>query len=209
MFFDWIQRKRHAKGYGIHSPFAFNFITKVVYNPCAYNAFFDIEKILAKNKLSPDEITEFNRLSFRLVNYFRPKTILEVNSRTGINTMFITAPYKNIRCFCYEKNASSEETAKKLQQNWGRTIFFVEYIDLQEKFDAIFVDPVHKTISSDNLFTISHDDTFWLIKGIDSKYGRTLWQEILNDERARITFDMRKHGIVILKKSYHKLNYLI
>ena len=31
-YWIWLKRFRHRKGYGVHSPFAFDFITRVIYN---------------------------------------------------------------------------------------------------------------------------------------------------------------------------------
>ena len=40
----WLLRLRHRRGYGIHSPFAFDFVTGVVYEDGAYYAYEVIER---------------------------------------------------------------------------------------------------------------------------------------------------------------------
>ena len=36
---------RYRKGFGVHSPFVFNLITKVIEERCQYYSFYDIELI--------------------------------------------------------------------------------------------------------------------------------------------------------------------
>lgn len=61
----WCKRFRHRRGYGVHSPLAFEFITQVIYEKSAYYAY---EKLRARHE----------RLLFRLVNYAQPQLAIEV-----------------------------------------------------------------------------------------------------------------------------------
>jgi len=101
LFRGWL-RKKHARGYGIHSPFAFELITNVLNARYDYYAFYDIPKILSENGLEGYANPAINHLSFRLVNYFNAKQILEINSANGVNTSYLTAPASDIRCLCVE-----------------------------------------------------------------------------------------------------------
>ena len=42
--FIWLRRFRHRRGYGVHSPFAFDFITDVVYERTAYYKYKDLRE---------------------------------------------------------------------------------------------------------------------------------------------------------------------
>lgn len=44
--FVWLARFRHRKGYGVHSPFAFRFITDVIYERSPYYAYSELDKAL-------------------------------------------------------------------------------------------------------------------------------------------------------------------
>ena len=51
--FIWLLRFRHRCGYGVHSPFAFNLITQVIYENTPYYKYKDLagkEKILVFEK---------------------------------------------------------------------------------------------------------------------------------------------------------------
>ncbi len=40
----WLKRFRHRRGYGVHSPFAFDFLTYVVYERGEYYAYRELKK---------------------------------------------------------------------------------------------------------------------------------------------------------------------
>lgn len=68
----WWQRLRHGRGYGIHSPFAFRFITEVLNGPYAYYAYPSIERLSATLAgVSADEL----KALFRVLVYFQPRHV--------------------------------------------------------------------------------------------------------------------------------------
>ena len=48
---------RYRRGYGVHSPFVFNLITKVIEERCSYYSFYDIELIRKQLLFRDDSIT--------------------------------------------------------------------------------------------------------------------------------------------------------
>ena len=80
--FIWLYRFRHRCGYGVHSPFAFNLITHVIYESTAYYKYEELAKAQKQLELEKDkrwkyESKKVKRLLFRLVNYTQPETIVE------------------------------------------------------------------------------------------------------------------------------------
>lgn len=70
----WLLRFRHRRGYGVHSPFAYEFITQVIYSPGRYYAFewLDLqyrywERLLHVRRMAVDH------LLFRLANWRQPR----------------------------------------------------------------------------------------------------------------------------------------
>lgn len=51
------------------------------------------------------------------------------------------------------------------------------------------------------------DNTVLIVEGI--RQNRTSWEEIVTDERTRVTFDLYYCGIVLFDKKRHKKNYII
>lgn len=92
--FIWLARFRHRCGYGVHSPFAFDLITNVIYERTPYYAYSSLEaeqkKISANSgRKWKHESKKVNRLLFRLVNYIQPDT--DCGCRNIIGIVFVFA----------------------------------------------------------------------------------------------------------------------
>lgn len=70
----WLARFRHRKGYGVHSPFAFHFITDVIYEYHAYYAYSELDNTLPLSMQLRKR--RGLHLLFRLANHLQPKTIV-------------------------------------------------------------------------------------------------------------------------------------
>ncbi len=69
----WLMRVRHRKGYGVHSPFAFDLVTNVLYNGERYYAYEEMDRTL--RWWQRGRVRSRRRLLFRLANYRRPETL--------------------------------------------------------------------------------------------------------------------------------------
>lgn len=69
----WLKRVRHRKGYGVHSPFAFDFITNVIYNNERYYAYNYLDSKLRWWQYGREK--SIVHLAFRLSNYRCPRTL--------------------------------------------------------------------------------------------------------------------------------------
>lgn len=206
--FDHLKRVRTAKGFGVHSPFAFNFITNVLFEKLPYYAYFDIPRYLSEKHIDAP-ISSIHQLSFRLVNFFRPKNVLIFGGEQDYALpLFVNAGSPEARIICL----TDQETKRKMSEICEAMEFWHEF--RLEPMDAIIVDmqflPKTYDISIENILKISHNETFWMIRHIDTdKESRRFWKDIQNDPRIALTFDMRQDGIVILNSSYYKFNYLV
>lgn len=174
----------------MHSPFAFELITKVLRSPHAYYAFFNIPVLLGEQGLDPGLVTPFNHLSFRLVHHFNPRDVLEINSGKGINTLFISSAAPGIQCTRVE--------ADRLPRDG-------------ERFDAIFLHMKKgaPTPSVSTLLELGRENSFWVIHPIGKGIGKQFWRKIVNDERISVTFDMKDTGIVFPHSLLTRSRYLI
>lgn len=72
----WLKRFRHRRGYGVHSPFAFDFLTSVVYERGEYYAYRELRRrhpVSARG--GGRHALKCRRFLFRLANYVRPAVI--------------------------------------------------------------------------------------------------------------------------------------
>lgn len=119
---------RYRKGFGVHSPFVFNLITKVIEERCPYYRFSDIELIRKQllfldTRISyPDrrrngrmrsrtigQIVEeeairpkHGALLFRLAHYFKSRHILQLGPAMGISTLYLTSYAEGLTCIALE-----------------------------------------------------------------------------------------------------------
>lgn len=82
----WFLRVRHRNGYGVHSPFAYDFVTNVLYNGEHYYAYEEIDRAL--RWWQKGRMKSLRHLVFRLANYRRPRTFycngVDVDTATAL-----------------------------------------------------------------------------------------------------------------------------
>lgn len=88
-----------------------------------------------------------------------------------------------------------------LNDEWQRQLYRIRLWrpDAVVVSDGSGYDVVQSTATDDTVAVIEHIDTS----------NALLWQRILSDERARITFDMRRRGLVLFNSKRIKQNYLL
>lgn len=133
---------RHTKGYGVHSPYLFNFVRFVIRERNKYYLYDDIEKL--RSQLLTDsrqiEVTDFGtgynrsrkvsdiaahsllpakhaQLLFRMVKHFKPVTILELGTSLGLSTAYMASNSSNCRCISLE---GCPQTASIARENFSK-----------------------------------------------------------------------------------------
>lgn len=121
----------NGKGHGIHSPFVFNFITRVL-NDKRHFYYYDNIEALRTELLHTDKIIEiedygagsaahssrerkvkaiaqwslkskkYAQLLFRIAQYYQPKTILELGTSLGITTSYLAAANPASQVYSFE-----------------------------------------------------------------------------------------------------------
>lgn len=76
LYLTSFNRYRRSRGFGVHSPFAYHFIKRVIKEQCGYYAYSDIDAAVKKSGMS----RKTARLLFRVANYFNPSSILIVGN---------------------------------------------------------------------------------------------------------------------------------
>ncbi len=136
---------RHRKGHGIHSPFVFQLLTRIIEDNTKYPAFEEIEELRKKmlNSNQKIQITDFGagskrlkqaerkiknivrfsgrkpkygRMIFRLIKHFNPQQIVETGTSLGIGTAYLAKANPAAQVFTCE---GCPESAKIAQQNFN------------------------------------------------------------------------------------------
>jgi predicted O-methyltransferase YrrM len=126
-FLIHILTARHTKGFGVHSPFLFDFTRYVILEKNAFYKFDEIEKTRSKllNNYSVIDIEDFGtaqkkqrkisdiaqkslirpkygRLVFRTINYLKLNNLLELGTSLGISTAYIASTSEKSTCITLE-----------------------------------------------------------------------------------------------------------
>ncbi|MCA0153731.1 O-methyltransferase [Winogradskyella vincentii] len=235
--------------HGVHSPFVYKFVTECIYdknNHIEYNLIKDYRKALLKNKESIT-ITDFGsgskvfksntrkisdiaanagtplkkaKLLFRIVKYFKIKSILELGTSLGIATqaMSLNNSVENIISVegCYNTFRFAQKSLSKHSNIQLINNPFKNYIPKikQESFDLIFFDGHHDkqaTIEyfeallpkANNNSIFIFDDIYW------SAEMTQAWDYIKNHNSVNVTVDTFHFGIVFFRKEQVKEHFKI
>lgn len=219
----WCKRFRNRCGYGVHSPFAFNLITWVIYEKYPFYAYDRLKKIRKelkgiayKNSLNTEKV---DKLLFRLVNEMQPKFILEVGTQSGLSTLYMASA-----------NTKADVITFDIQQNEGPFSgkFFAPYhkiISLSGDVEGLVTSYINTATQIDfvhfnrrkpepkiyeQLFSKTHTDSLFVIEGIhDSKCMQEWWSELVKDEHTGITFDLYDLGLIFYDKTKIKQHYIV
>lgn len=208
---------RHHRGHGIHSPFVFNLINKVIEEKTPYPAYEDIKFILRSMSYKYCQLNKNNKLFFRLTNYFKSERILEIGSGYGINTLCLTASDINAECTCIELSDGKYNIAKKLYENWNRKITLCtedKLPILSQKQDCIFINLVNYNFLPSNLnqylLDQSYEKTFVIVEGIrTNKQCQMLWKGIMDIETRTAALDLFNIGVLFFDPKLYRWDYKI
>ncbi|HYW94995.1 MAG TPA: class I SAM-dependent methyltransferase [Bacteroidales bacterium] len=132
----------HRKGYGIHSPFMFRFVSEVIYGNIESDRLGKV--IRWHSSLKKDSLVlgsghhgagshagksgsrrlshfarhssvrvKYGRLLYRMADYFRPGEILELGTGAGISTAYLAAAVPNTKIISVEGEADRSQYAQQ------------------------------------------------------------------------------------------------
>lgn len=242
---------KNTKGHGVHSPYLFRFTQCVIYEKTPFYFFSEIEKMRAvlrhdhrqlhltdygtANKTT-SKVSDIARKSlksprqaqllFRIVNFTKAKTVIELGTSLGITTAYLASADTHLRCITFE---GSDEVASVAGENFEKMgLKNIEIItgnidqtlepvlkDI-DTIDVVFFDANHrqeavlqyfeecvKHISRCSVFIV--DDIHW------SRDMEDAWIEIQNHRDVQSTIDLFDCGLVFfdkyLPKKHFKMNY--
>lgn len=205
---------RHHKGHGIHSPFVFNFINRVIEEKTSYYAYEDIAGYLRLHSFSYNGDNKINTLSFRTANYFNAENILELGSGEGLNTLFITSVSQKSKCLSVETDSAKRLEAVRLYEKWRKNVRLTDKEFPEPDFspDCIFINLRNYKVDNDMLipYLLSHvnEDSFIFVDGIrTNRKQKMLWKKLICREEVVISLDLFQVGILFFDKKFFKRNY--
>jgi len=234
---------RSKNQYGVHSPFVYDYVTKGLGNsrPEIPNNILSYRKALLGNH-DEIEITDFGagskvfkdnkrvvsklaatagisekrgELLFRTLNYFKPKTILEIGTSLGIATTYMSVFSNEAKVYTLEGCPKIAGLAKAYFKEFkfnnidivvgefGETL---PAVLKNKKFDLIYFDGNHQKEPTIDYFEqclkAAHEDSIFIFDDIHwTNEMEHAWDFIINHKNVTISIDSFKWGMVFFRKS--------
>lgn len=224
----WLLRFRHRRGYGVHSPFAFGFITGVVYERGEYYAYAELReqrKERTKQAHGAREGTskalilreKDERLLFRIINFAAPRTALVYGPDALRSMPYLQAGRRHCAFRPIEEIDST--TIDEVLADYAPTSA------AQPPLDFLYTTTsAHSAASSTSasessapwgdLFrraiAVASPTACFVVHGIHrSRRDLRLWRELIADPRIRVTFDLHDFGIAFFEPRLQKQDYTV
>jgi predicted O-methyltransferase YrrM len=239
--------------HSLHSPFMFELYTTVIKPDKHYYCFPSIEKSrraflknnsaisitelgagsvvtsaqtrkissIAKHSLSPEK---FSKLLFRLMTFTKPKTVVELGTSLGINTLYMAYYHSQTTVYTFEGCSQLAQQAKNLfNKHLRRNIHLIEgnidntltpTLKKLPSIDLIYIDANHKHTPTLSYFNQclekSHPNTLIIIDDIHwSKEMEQAWEDIKQHPMVTCTVDIFEAGLVFLLPQPTKQHYTL
>lgn len=197
--FIWLSRFRHRCGYGVHSPFAFDFITNVVYEKTPYYAYRPLaeeEKKLpaARRRRGAGESLKVKRLLFRLVNRTQPAFIVDAGVASA-SSLYLQAA----------RPGAEYVEATDLSELFLEQGMPVDFLYLHDFRNPEFVEQVFRVC-----LPRTTSQSVFVIEGIAYNAPmRQLWKRMQAEEKVGITFDLYDVGVLFFDRMKIKQHYVV
>jgi hypothetical protein len=181
--FLWNSKNEH----GVHSPFVFDLVTKCFYDKTKYPKYS-----LLKNN------SKRARLFFRIIRYFKPKTILEIGNSNELDTNLFSSEIISIEDFEKNKLSKNDKTC-----DFRLSTFDFIYFNQNEsqKTTLAYFELLLPTITN---------DTVWIINDIyKSTENVNTWDIIKKHPKVKVTIDTFHFGMVFFRAEQEKEHFVI
>lgn len=245
-YFSYYLKASNGKGHGMHSPFVYDFIINVLNDDrdfYTYDAVEEIRKQLLKDErvITVDDFgagstklvsserkvcdiarsslkpKKYAQLLFRMVNYYQPKTILELGTSLGITTAYLAMAGKQSTIITMEGAdviaAIAQTNFKNLglnnielvKGNFDETLSSVVRCLLS--IDFAFIDGNHRKEPTlhyfEQLLLVTNNDTIIVFDDIHwSEEMEAAWKQIKKHPQVTTTIDLFFIGIVLLRNEF-------
>lgn len=187
----WLCRFRKRKGYGVHSPFAYDFIRTVINEKGHYYAYDELKPLRkGVRSLSPIAV---DKLLFRLANFCQPETVLQIGEGGALSLKYIQAGCKKAKCEALSHSDSF------LNPSFDQTIGMLYLCDT----------PDFKNVFEKTLSLTGHNTVIVIDSPYSNSERKEWWHQLEQDERIGLTFDLYEVGLALFNPTYSKQNYKV
>ncbi len=218
-----IRKIRHRKGYGVHSPFAYGLITKVIEEKSDYYAYQQIEDLHRTLHDRPNFNKRKCRLLFRIANRFKPRCIIECGSEGGYSTLYLQKGCPTARLFCIEPDPIRRATAEQLLMHLPGNVTYIDQTIPEglsflhrEKIEPHLIylhslsDASQYQKAFEQIGPFLCEKSIIIVDGIrqEKEIFRT-WENFSKNGKIRVTFDLYNLVIATCNPKLNKQNYIV
>jgi len=245
-YLNYYVKASNRKGHGMHSPFVFELIDEVLNDKRSFYSYENIEGLrqallfdnrilqiedfgagsrtikdnartvatVAKSSLKPKK---YSQLLFRIVDHYKPQTIVELGTSLGLTTAYLATAKSDAKVITMEGAPSVAAIAKenfstlKLNNielqlgNFDDTLPVV--LSALPTVDLAFIDGNHRYQPTVNYFeqllAKSNDYSILILDDIHwSKEMEQAWQYVQQHAAVTMTIDLFFIGIVLLRDEF-------
>lgn len=176
----WLRRMRHSRGFGVQSPSDYRFVRYVVNEHWPYYAYDELKK---KARDVDQQTQKLCRLYFRMANWLQPQVVVDYRPATSAYALYMHAG-------CHKVRVTSD-------------------VDGTVQLCRMSIDGDYENFF---LQVVAHADnhTVLIVEGIKrNREAKAFWEQVKQDERTGVTFDLYYCGIVFFNKLRYKQHYIV
>lgn len=175
---------------------------------------------IAKTSLTPKK---YSILHHKLIQYFKPKTIVELGTSLGINTLYLANANPDAMIYTFEGSKKIAEIAKNnfiarknitlIEGNFDVTLEKT-LNQFAEKVDYVFIDGNHALKPTLHYFEcllhFSTENTIFVFDDIHwSDEMENAWEQIKMNTNVTLSVDLLYLGIVFVSKKLSKQHFVL
>jgi predicted O-methyltransferase YrrM len=216
---------RHRRGHGIHSPYLFEFVSRVLFNSEQLEPPAAIRKEHRKLRreytfIRSSSVTpRYGFLLYRIAHWFNPEMIIELGTGMGISTAYLSAGSPEVPLHSIEGDKERAAFAAQLicrispgpvSIHWGEMEGkledilplipqrFLAFIDGNHHFSPTisYVEKLLERAGDEALIVM--DDIYW------TRDMNRAWKEVVTWPEVRVNIDLFQMGILLLRKDLQK-----
>ena len=163
------------------------------------------------------------RLLIHLIQYLKPKNILEIGTGFGINTVVLSSAQRNSKITTLDENEQTVNVIKEMfKKNTFKHVKFLTGnfdITLPQVFNNNIYDFIYFKGSCENKTTLNyfesslssiHNNSVLLFENIHSnRESEKVWNSIKKHEKVTVTIDTFLWGFVFFRKEQEKEHFII
>ncbi len=210
---------RYRKGFGVHSPFAFGLINKVIEEKKPYYIYEEIEQIISRYPFKEKHRKKYGRFLFRIVNFFHLRNVLQVGVSDGVRAMYLNAAAASMIVLEENRKKALEATRfnaeiKSLDIRTGSYLSMIDAVTGElGSLDLLFLNIQADADLTRAIFQKSLQyilpETVFIIDGIHKKRMKGVWKEICCHHEVCVTMDLYSLGLVFFNRKMQKKDYKI